>query len=84
MRQRVPVAWTSFGRGVRGIVSEEPADGRIVAENRRRVDVAAGDFGMRREDRLGGLERAMPEGCVDEFRPRIFGLGHRAASLPRV
>ena len=46
----------SLRGGVSCIEREKPAHGRIVAENRRRMDVAARDFGVRRQDRLGAIE----------------------------
>ena len=56
--QRIPTAGASLRRGVPRIKREEPAHGRIVAENRRRMDVAARDLGVLRQDRLGALECA--------------------------
>ena len=47
----------------------------VVAKDRRDVDVAAGDVGMGRQDRLGLVERAVPDAGLDERIPR-GGLGH--------
>ena len=81
--QRIPTARASLRRGVPRIEREEPAHGRIVAENRRRMDVAARDLGVRRQDRLGALECAGSVPAVewntcglDEGRQRIADVDH--------
>jgi hypothetical protein len=59
---------------------EKSAHDGIVAKNRRRVDATAGDFRMRRENRLGVLQRAVPGSSLDERGLRIAYAGYMASS----
>src|SRR2546426_5869376 len=81
--ERIPAAGTALHRGVPGLELEEPPHGGIVTEDRGRVDVAARDLRVRRQDPLGALERPVPDGGLDERRPWIV---HRfaGASGPRL
>ena len=54
--ERVPSAGPSRDRGVSAVKLEQTAHGRVVAQDRRRVDVRARDLGMRGENRLGAVE----------------------------
>ena len=72
-------ARTALGRSTGLIEREEPAHAGIIAENGRRVDVAAGNLWMPGQDRAGLLQRprAVPgvQGYtrrVDESRQRVF------------
>ena len=67
------VAVSAFGGGVRRILGEEAPDCLMVAKQRGSVDIAASDFGMRGEDFLRAIERAVPHGHVDEFGSEILG-----------
>src|SRR5438105_2498713 len=80
--ERIPAAWSSLDGGVRGVELEEPAHCRVVAEDRRRMNVGARDLGVRGENGLGALEdpRHMPgverdAGGFDESGERS---GHRS------
>src|SRR5439155_24970191 len=54
------------------LVGERTVDvGGIVAEDRGRMDVAARDLRVRRQDRRGALEGPVPDGGLDERRPGI-------------
>ena len=83
MGQRIPAARLPFRRGVSRIALEEPPHGGSVAQDRRRVDVALRDLGVRREERLGvpqcsrrvvAVERHTRR--LDERCPRIVPLRH--------
>ena len=83
MSERVPAARASLCGRVGWIKLEESAHGRIVPENCRRMDTAASDFRMRRQDRLSLIERAVPDTGVDERRQWIayFSHGDHPSSL---
>src|ERR1051326_7378499 len=87
MGQSVPTARTAFGNGVCWVLVEKPRDGREIAKERRGVDVATSDFGMRGENCLCAIERAVPDRGVDECGSWIFRSGWKfrhLASLSRV
>src|SRR5689334_12432857 len=86
MGQRVPVARATLGRGVCRVLGNEARNGLIVPENGGGVDVAACDFGMRGEYCLRAIERAVPDGGIDECALRVFRSGwhfRHSASLSR-
>ena len=56
MRQRIPAPRASLRRSVRRIELQEPAHGGIVPEDRGCMDVAAGDLGVRGQDRVRAIE----------------------------
>src|SRR5207249_11364200 len=79
--ERIPAARAALHRGVPGVELEEPLYGGIVTEDRGRMDVAARDLRVRRQDRLGALEGPVPDGGLDERRPGIaHGYRNRRSS----
>ena len=72
MGQRVPFAWATLGRGVCWVLGNEARDGLIVAKNCGRLDIAASDFGMRGEYCERAIERAVPDGGIDECVSCVF------------
>ena len=93
VRQRIPAAGAALRRGAAAIDLQEPAYGRIVAENRGRMDVAPRDLGVRGQDRFRALERPRRVPgverhacCVDKGRQRIAfadRVGHVTPPLGR-
>ena len=64
--ERVPTARAAFRRCVCRIECSELADSGLVAEDSCRVNIAARDLRMRRQDRLSLIQRAVPDACLDE------------------
>ena len=54
------------------ILGEEACEGLVIAAQRGGVASAACDFGVRGEDFLLAMERAVPHADLDEFSPRIL------------
>jgi len=75
MRQCIPIARTPFGSRVCRVFIEKPCDGRKIAKERRGVDVATSYLGMRGQNCLCAIERAVPDGSVDECGFWIFRSG---------
>ena len=77
MGQGVPPARASLRGGVRRIEFQEPEDGRVVAQNRGGMNIGAGDLGVRRQNFIGAIQRAVPQRGIDESRSRIVCFVHR-------
>ena len=56
MRKGIPTVGAALRRGVPRIECEEPSHAGFVAKNCRRVNVAAGNPWVRRQDSLGALK----------------------------
>src|SRR5438552_6114845 len=79
--ERIPAARAGLHGGVPGVELEEPPHGGIVTEDGGRMDVAARDLRVRRQDRIGALEGPVPHGGLDERRPGIaHGYRNRRSS----
>src|SRR5262249_38997532 len=72
--QRVPIARATFRGGVCGILGEEVHDRIVVSEQPGGVDIAACDLGMRGENFPRLVERAVPDGNVDDSPRGSWGV----------
>src|SRR4029079_5515402 len=83
VRERVPIARAAPGGGVCRMHGEEARDRLVIAKQRGGVDIAARDLGVRGENLLRPIERAVPYRRVNEGGPGILasGLGFRHGSI---
>ena len=69
--ERIAAVGDTLRSDVRRIALEDPAHGRVVAEDRGRVEVAARELRVRDQDLLGAVQGAMPECGLEQGRPEI-------------
>ena len=82
MGERIPPVRSAGGRRQRRILREKPIDGVSVADDGRGVNILARDLRVRREDRIGRVERARRvaalarrAGGFDECNASVVGHG---------
>ena len=72
MRQRVPLKRIALCRRAVRIAGDALANARVVSEQCRGMNIAAGDFGMIGEHGARFVQAAMPDRGPDEARSRVI------------
>lgn len=72
--KRIPALQFRLRRDVLRIEREEVAHGSIITEDRRDVNIAARELGVRSQDRLSALQCSMPDDGIDEVYAGIVCL----------